>query len=314
MDAAGIALLGMGCDPVRPAVRQLTASRYLTMERFFTALGEPAAQAGRTMMCSTAAEQVSVDAGLPGVGLQSAATRWHRAHAVGPVLVAAFANSPLREGRPTGYRSTRQWNWSRVDPSRTRPPADGQGPVDAMAALALDARVMTIRDADGTCQPAADGLTLRDWMACVPGTRPTTQDLEYHLSTLFPPVRFRGWMEVRYLDALPDPFWQVPVSVVAALMDDDRAADTALEACEGLAGQWLGAAREGTADPVLRRAAQTCLLAAAIALRDGGQPRPAAAVEGYVERWTSRGRTPADDVLDQVTAGVPTHTHLIASE
>ena len=44
---------------------------------------------------------------------------------------------------------------------------------------------------------------------------PTIDDLDYHLTTLFPPVRPRGWLEIRYLDALPAPWWRVAATIVA---------------------------------------------------------------------------------------------------
>ncbi|HEX8518428.1 MAG TPA: glutamate-cysteine ligase family protein, partial [Pseudonocardia sp.] len=78
------------------------------MERRFDRFGP----AGRSGMCSTAAVQVCVDAGEgPGV-----AERWATVHAVGPVLLAAFANSPLLHGRRTGWKSSRMACWLTLDP------------------------------------------------------------------------------------------------------------------------------------------------------------------------------------------------------
>ena len=82
---------------------------------------------GRQMMCSTASVQVCLDAGNEDDdGPAGFRWRWRLMHAIGPILVAAFANSPLREGKPTGWRSARQQVWNHLDPGRTRPPcADG---------------------------------------------------------------------------------------------------------------------------------------------------------------------------------------------
>ena len=49
---------------------------------------------------------------------------------------------------------------------------------------------------------------------------PTLDDFAYHLTTLFPPVRPRGWLELRVVDALPDAWWPVAVAVTTALLDD----------------------------------------------------------------------------------------------
>ncbi len=74
------------------------------MEEFFNRAGPW----GRLMMCSTASVQVCLDAGEQGTGPGSVGWRWRLLHALGPVLVAAFANSPLREGRPpAGNRPAR---------------------------------------------------------------------------------------------------------------------------------------------------------------------------------------------------------------
>jgi glutamate--cysteine ligase len=56
------------------------------------------------------------------------------------------------------------------------------------------------------------------------------------------------------IDALPDPWWRVPVAAAAALVDDDEAA----HAAEASSGRWWQAARHGLADPVIRAAAVVC--------------------------------------------------------
>jgi glutamate--cysteine ligase len=308
---ADVGLAGLGADPLRPPVRQIRSPRYDCMDAYFAAAGGSAADAGRTMMCSSAAVQVSVDAGTAGPGIQSAAERWARAHAIGPALVAAFACSPLLEGRPTGWRSTRQRVWAELDPSRSRPPPPSLGPVEALTDLALSARLLALRDGTGGCRPAPR-LTFREWLTGDTALgRPTTDDLDHHLTTLFPPVRLRGWYEVRYLDALPGRLWQVAVATVAALLDDDRAADEARAACAPVEGRWLDAARDATADRDLAHAATSCLLSAADALPRLGAPDLAPAVSAYAERFAARGRCPADDLLDAVAHGTPVEDLLL---
>lgn len=290
--ADGIVLYGGGTDPSRPAKRLLDTSRYACMDAYFAAAGGEAAEAGLSMMCSTAAVQVSIDAGLPGTGLQSVTERWQRAHAIGPALVAAFACSPVLSGHRTGWASTRQLIWERTDPSRTRAPRPHLGPVEAVTELAWDARLLLLHEADGTCVPAPP-ITFAEWVEGALDAPPTVADLTYHLSTLFPPVRARGWYEVRYIDGLPDPLWQVAVAVVAALLDDDTAAEAARVACEPVEQHWAQAARHGMADPELARAAQACLTAAAEALPRLGAPALAGPVEEFLDRYTARGLSPA---------------------
>lgn len=308
LTAAGLAMTGLGADPHRPAVRLVTSPRYDVMEGFYAQQGEPGTSAGRAMMCSSAAVQVSLDAGTAGSGVQSADQRWQRAHAVGPALVAAFACSPLLEGAPTGWRSTRQRFWRDIDPSRTHAPSPELGPVEALTALALSAQVMTVCDGRGVCRVAPGGVSFADWMA---DGHPSEADLAYHLTTLFPPVRLRGWLELRYLDMLPDPLWQVAVAVATAVLDDDCAADAARAACAPVEGRWSDAARLATGDAALATAAQGCLLAAAEALPRLGAPELATAVLAYADRYTARGRCPADDVLEAHLAGVPAELLLV---
>ncbi len=119
---AGLSLAGHGLDPLRPPRRVLNLPRYVAMEEFFDRSGPW----GRVMMCSTASVQVCVDAGQEQGGPSGFRWRWHLLHGLGPVLVASFANSPFQGGRPSGWKSTRQAVWSRLDPSRTRAPADGE--------------------------------------------------------------------------------------------------------------------------------------------------------------------------------------------
>lgn len=242
--------------------------------------------------------------------------RWQLAHRLGPVLVAAFANSPLLDGRRTGYRSARQAVWARMDPSRTLAPHGGD-PREAWARYVLDAQLLCVRRADGQPWNAPAGRTFRDWLRGPEADRPTLADLEYHASTLFPPVRPRGYLELRMIDAQPGDGWIVPVALAAALFSDQQATDAALAALEPLSAAstepgprgaaWTRAAARGMDDPVLRRAALDCFAAADAALsRAGVDGRIRAAVAEFRDRYPARGRCPADDLLD--TADDPKDT------
>jgi glutamate--cysteine ligase len=313
MQAAGLRLSGHGLDPFRPPLRVLDSPRYAAMEEFFDRSGPD----GRIMMCSTASVQVCLDAGEDGTGGQSYLSRWHLLHTVGPVFVAAFANSPLRQGRPTGWRSTRQAVWARLDPGRTKPPQGTQRPGvstdvrSRWADYALDAELMCIRR-DGTDSwQAPPGLTFRDWLSNgnaerhgQTGRHPTLDDLDYHLSTLFPPVRPRGHLELRMIDAQPGDGWVVPTAVAWAVLSDPQATAASLAAAEPLwAGRgdpWLRAARYGPADGKIARAVRTCFEAAEAALRRSHAPASLLrAVADFAERNVHRDRCPADDLLEE---------------
>lgn len=338
---AGLVLTGHGFDPLRRPSRVLDLPRYAAMEEYFDRDG----QWGRLMMCSTASVQVCVDAGFEHDGTSGYAFRWRLLHALGPILVAAFANSPLRGGQPTGWKCTRQLVWSRLDPCRTRSPA-GAEPVSAQPGgfapatparngsddarehwvrYAMDAEVLCVRRPDGQPWTVPTGLSFRNWVRGADRHRPapTADDLNYHLSTLFPPVRPRGHLELRMIDAQQGDGWIVPVAVVAALTDDPVAADIAMAAAEQVwqpggspgpipseragVGQgnetspWLRAARLGLADPVLARAARQCFDAAGASLsRSNAPPQVTAAVAAFAERYVRRGRCPADDILESL--------------
>ncbi|NGN70211.1 ergothioneine biosynthesis glutamate--cysteine ligase EgtA, partial [Streptomyces sp. A7024] len=339
---AGLELDGSGLDAHRAPRRMLSHPRYAAMEAHFDRGGPW----GRAMMNATAAVQVSVDAGDEGDGVAGFRFRWALAHRLGPVFIAAFANSPFPPSagdgleRPNGWKSNRQMVWSRMDPGRTRPPgsvrssgpgampeggsygdppeaaayADGD-PRAEWARYAMDADVMCLRRPGPTASwDAPPGLSLREWVRDgADGERaPGVGDLDYHLTTLFPPVRPRGWMELRMIDAQPGDGWVVPLVVAATLMDDPRAAAAAWRATEPLTagrrtppwGAWLRAARSGPADRRTGEAVRACFDAVAEALeRSGAAGELRGAVAEFRQAYPERGRCPADDQLERWAAG-----------
>ncbi|MFI5955139.1 ergothioneine biosynthesis glutamate--cysteine ligase EgtA [Cryptosporangium sp. NPDC051539] len=297
---SGLAVGHSGIDAHRPAGRIVEKARYAAMERYFDRDGN---DAGRLMMGSTASVQLSVDAGTE-TGEHAFAERWRTLHAAGPALVAAFANSPIYAGAPTGWYSTRQRVWLRLDPGRTSAADTSGDPRAAYARAALDARLLCLpNDSDRWDAPA--GVTFGDWLDGALDRPATYADLEYHLSTLFPPVRAKGFLEIRYLDAQIGDDWRVPPAVLWTLLTSRQTRDAALAAVEPLGppdwpGAWARAARLGLTDPDLARAA-SALLAIAIEGADAaGLPRAVARqITGFAERYTFRGRTPADDQLEE---------------
>ena len=302
-DGLGLALLGT--DPLRPPTRVHPGARYAAMEEHFTAAG--CHEAGLAMMTSTASLQVNLDAGPP----EGWSSRVRLAHQLGPVLIAVSACSPLLSGRPTGWRSTRQRIWGDLDQARCGPLLGGADPAGEWAAYALSAPVMLVRDDDGGATPVRSGAAFADWLTGEAdlGRRPTRADLDYHLTTLFPPVRPRGFLEIRYLDAAPEPWWPALAAVAATLLDDPVAADRAAEASEPVAGAWTRAARDGLADPALRRAATGCLTAAVDAVPEVLRPEVTALAELVVA-----GRSPGDAVLTAAQRGGPYAALLSATE
>lgn len=302
----GLALVGLGHDPWHTPRRFLRQPRYDAMEACLDRTGP----AGRFMMCTSASVQVCLDAGHEEPGPLGHVRRWWLAHHLGAVLLAAFANSPLARDRPTGWRSTRQLRWTQIGTGRAGGPPLDSDPRGAWTRHVLDAPVMCVRR-DGGPWDVPEGMTFREWTRERTPRAPTREDLDYHLTTLFPPVRPRGHLELRMIDAQPgDDGWIVPLAVTAALFDDQEATETAYRAVKPLAERSLGlpaphnplyrdAARYALTDPELREAAVTCFTAALAALpRLGATTGITDAVAGYLERYVLRGRCPADDLLD----------------
>ncbi|MFD3531051.1 ergothioneine biosynthesis glutamate--cysteine ligase EgtA [Streptomyces sp. NPDC058664] len=304
LGSLGLTLSGYGVDPWNaPRGRVLHEPRYDAMEAALDRTGP----AGRAMMCESASVQICLDAGVEEPGPLGYHRRWRLAHLVGAVLVAAFANSPLHGGRRTGWRSTRQALWTDLDPLRAlAPPPDGE-PRAEWATHVLDTPVMCVRADEGPWD-VPEGLTFRDWLRTGLPRPADADDLRYHMTTLFPPVRPRGHLELRMVDAQPGrDGWMVPVAVTTAVFDDPEAAETVYRAVKPLAERagagpaprnplWLAAARDGLADPELHAAARAVFAAALEALpRIGASEELRRSVAAFHERYVIPGSCPADD-------------------
>ncbi len=304
--ADGLAAAPLGTDPLRPSARVSPGPRYLAMEQHFAAIGCPGA--GAAMMTSTASLQVNVEAGPE----CSWTDRVRLAHALGPVLVAASACSPWLSGRDTGWASGRQQVWGDLDQARCGPLLGHGDPAHEWAAYALAAPVMLVRFTDvGGAEPVTGPVSFADWVRGEPalgGRRPSAGDLDYHLTTLFPPVRLRGVLEVRYLDAAPEPWWPALAAVTATLLDDPVAADLAAGACAPVTGRWGDAAHHGLADPDLHTAATACLTAAADRVPTALRPEVHALAE-----LVASGRSPGDAVRETARTAGPAAALLAAT-
>jgi glutamate--cysteine ligase len=323
LDDAGLGVLPSGVDLQRSLYRQLDSARYSAMETYFDRRGV----AGRAMMFGTAAVQVNLDAGRDEADL---IRRWRLLHGIGPALVAAFANSPGDVGRFRGWKSTRQEIWRHIDPARTAPVGrpghvvDRRGLVRDWASYAAAAPVILRRlseerghdsaaaydraaGLDGRSTTAVRGPSTGsgpDAVVIDPGYNistwmdtddpPTTADLDLHLSTLFPPVRPRRWLEVRYLDCQPSDGWLVPVAVAYALITEPDVTSDVIAGYAGTDQLWEAAAHFGVQHPDLGRAARRLfdIAVEVLAVRaDDLLP----SVKIFQERYVDQGRCPGDD-------------------
>ncbi|MCF0097220.1 ergothioneine biosynthesis glutamate--cysteine ligase EgtA [Micromonospora sp. MH99] len=261
LTAAGLTLGRSGIDPHRRPRPVVDTPRYRAMRRAFDRRGP----AGRTMMYSTAGLQVCLDIGEP----DQVAPRWAAAHAVGPPLLAAFASASRHAGRRTGWASARMAAWLAIDPTRTRPvwvPGNvDEDPTTTWIRYVLAAPLLCLRRRGPDWAPPP-GVTFADWLDGALPRPPTTDDLDYHVSTLFPPVRPRGYLELRYLDAQPDRDWRLPLAVLSALFADAGTVRAAYTIGAPVAHRWSAAARHGLSDPTLAAAAAALLDLALAAL------------------------------------------------
>lgn len=278
-----ITLHSVAADASRSAERLLQSPRYCAMESRFGGIGPY----GKLMMCNTAATQVSVDAGGDADSVED---RWTLLHDIGPALVAAFACSPSLYGVPDGtWASQRMRTWLELDSPRTAVVAHS----GSYAAWVLDVPLMCVRNGDADWTAPA-GATFGDWidggLNNEIGRLPTYSDLDYHLTTLFPPVRATGHLEVRYVDAQPGDLWRVPIAAFDALLSGPGAMSEARGAARATAGRWRDAAEFGLSDLDLRSAATALLSLAASYSPD---PEFVRLLDAAAERCC-RGQAPGD--------------------
>ena len=293
--AGGLILYGTGLDRREPRM-MAKHPRFTALEAHFGLFGPM----GRVMMANSASIQINVDAGDSTGGWRGRSRRWYLANHLGPLLTAIFANSAGPSGSPA--RSRRQMIRFQTDPTRTDPLPLGQDPRREWARYAMDALVVGIaEEPPRPWSPVPRGLTMRGWLRDADLRAATIDDLSRHVRTVIPPVRPRGYLEIRVVDAQPGEGWVVPLAVVAALLDDARASDDAMEILSqqpipNRRGIWVNAAYRGLLNPRLAVAARDCLRVAIGALSRLQAPAWVRdAVDRFATTYTFRGRCPADD-------------------
>lgn len=295
--AAHVELLLEGTNPHHTADEvglQMVKPRYIAMQKHFDRLGP----SGRRMMRQTASLQVCLDVGA---APREVGERWRVANLAGPALLAAYANSPRIERMRSGAVSTRSAIWQQTDARRTGFDGAQLTGADAYSAFALDATVFGLPSA----QPWTRNSTASTMRTLMSDHGVTAADVDHHLSTLFPPVRPRGYLEIRYLDALDGADLVGAVSALWLLVCDADARAAALQILERPAGMssqpgwrasWWAAATRGVRDAALRRTAVALLDVAAGAARRNAAalpPHAATALRAHRDR-AAAGRCPGD--------------------
>ncbi len=197
----GLTLLGLGVQPFthRDRIAWLPKARYQVMGPYMLQAGEM----GQHMMKKTAGVQINIDFSDEADCIE----KLRLAMSLAPLLYALFANSPLMEGRPTGFLSTRGEIWSKTDPDRTglipalfRESANYETYVD----YALNVPMYFILRNEGYMDMTSRRITFAKFMKEGFETeKATLLDWDVHLSTLFTEARLRPQIEVRSADSLP---------------------------------------------------------------------------------------------------------------
>jgi glutamate--cysteine ligase len=171
--------------------------------------------------------------------------------ALQPVATALFANSPFTEGKPNGYLSFRSEIWRDTDNARAGMLPwvfeSGMG-FERWVDYALDVPMYFIKHGNDYIDVA--GQSFRDLLAgklrALPGTRATISDWANHLSTIFPEVRLKRYLEMRGADSGPLPNLLALPALWAGLLYDDASLDAAWELVKG----WHAEDRQSLRDAV----------------------------------------------------------------
>ncbi len=220
----GIGFLGAGFAPHwrREQMPVMPKERYQIMARYMPSRGA----LGLDMMFRTCTIQVNLDFASEADMVR----KTQLAMNLQPLACALFANSPFRDGKPAGLLSARAFAWHDTDPDRTGMPAcffePGFG-YERYADYALDVPMYFVRR-DGRYIDAA-GQSFRDFMAgrlaALPGVLPRLSDWKDHLTTLFPEVRVKTFIEMRGADGGGwDRICALPAFWAGLLYDDDSRA------------------------------------------------------------------------------------------
>ena len=198
----GIAFLGMGFQPKwkREDTEWMPKGRYRIMRDYMSKRGN----LGQDMMSRTCTVQVNLDFSSEADMVR----KFQVALALQPVATALFANSPFVEGKPCGYLSYRSHVWEDTDPDRT-----GMLPWVFDSSMSFERYVDYMLDVpmyfvyrDGEYIDAS-GQSFREFLngrlPALPGEKPVFQDWEDHLTTAFPEVRLKRYMEMRGADGGP---------------------------------------------------------------------------------------------------------------
>ncbi|XP_002965328.2 glutamate--cysteine ligase, chloroplastic [Selaginella moellendorffii] len=228
----GLGFMGMGFQPKWPVekIPVMPKGRYQIMKNYMPKVGS----LGLDMMFRTCTVQVNLDFSSE----EDMVKKFRVGLALQPIATAVFANSPFKEGVPNGFVSYRSHIWTDVDRNRT-----GDLPFvfqdgfsfERYVEYALEVPMYFVyrdkRYVDCTGQSFKDFLAGR--LSNLPGELPTLNDWENHLTTIFPEVRLKRYLEMRGADGGP---WKRLCALPAfwvGILYDEEALESASKMVEG---------------------------------------------------------------------------------
>ena len=198
----GAAFLGMGFQPKwrLEDMEWMPKARYRIMREYMDKVGT----LGQDMMARTCTVQVNLDFGSEADMVR----KFRTSLALQPIATALFANSPFTDGKPNGYLSYRSRVWEDTDADRTGMLPfvfDGDMSFEKYTDYMLNVPMYFVyRDGEYI---NATGQSFRDFLdgklPALPGEQPTLKDWEDHLTTAFPEVRLKRFLEMRGADGGP---------------------------------------------------------------------------------------------------------------
>lgn len=234
----GIGFIGLGFHPTATLddIEWMPKGRYVIMRNYMPKVG----RLGLDMMKRTCTVQVNLDFSDEA----DMVSKLRASLALQPIATALFANSPFKEGKPSGYLSYRSHIWTDTDPDRT-----GMMPWVFESGMGFERYVEWMLDVPmyfvyrGGQYIDVAGASFRDFMAgklsALPGEYPTMADWEDHLTTAFPEVRLKRFLEMRGADGGP---WRrlcaLPAFWTGLLYDQSN-----LDACADLCKSWTSEER-----------------------------------------------------------------------
>jgi glutamate--cysteine ligase len=250
-DEIGVGFLGMGFQPKwrRDEMPWMPKGRYKIMREYMPKVG----QLGLDMMKRTCTVQVNLDYATEADMIK----KFRVGLALQPIATALFADSPFTEGKPNGYQSYRSHIWTDTDPGRTGMLdfvfEDGFG-YERYVDYLLDVP-MYFSYRDGQYIDLA-GKSFRKFLAGdlaeLPGAKPTLRDWADHMTTAFPEVRLKKFLEMRGADGGP---WNRLCALPAfwvGLLYDQTSLDAAWDLVKDFTREERHALRDGVPKHALK--------------------------------------------------------------